>query len=94
MLYNVYQIIGALIYTILAIIIIILVAFSSIPILYAALIVVTLISGLIYASFVLINVILGVLLPIRDKEFNKKDEKYTLQNDFTDMFNGSQKKKD
>jgi len=92
--FNVYQIIGGIIYTIFAFIIGIVVLSSGISAIYVGLIFMVLVSGLLYAGIMLINGVLGALLPYKDREVKKKDEKYILRNDFTDMLNKAPKKKD
>ena len=98
--FNIYQIIGAIIYipVVVAIIIIIWVSMSLDYFwafkVFLALIMLLLIPTPFYALVFLLNGVLGALFPIKDKEFTKKDEKYVMKNDFTRMFESEPKKKD
>lgn len=86
----IYQIVGSLLYYVLAYAIISIATKLNIPFVYIVLLGLTLISIGMYAAIVLLNAVLAILLPIKDKKIN---EKYTLHNDFTDMFNNDPKDK-
>ena len=98
--FNIYQIIGAIIYIPVSVIIIITIWFSMsydvfwVFKVFLALIMLVLIPTPFYALVFLLNGTLGVLLPVKDKEFKEKDEKYVMKNDFTRMFESESKKKD
>jgi len=98
--FNLYQIIGAIIYIPVSIIIIITIWFVLIPLdifiglkLFLALIILVLIPTPFYALVFLLNGVLGTLFEVKEREFSKKDDKYTLKNDFTSMFESEPKKK-
>lgn len=100
MTFNIYQIIGAIIYIIVSVIIIFTIWFLLqynmfwLFKVFLLLFMVILIPTPFYALVFLLNGVLGSLLPVKEKEYNKKDEKYVIKNDFTSMFESVPKKKE
>ena len=99
--FNLYQIIGAIIYIPVSVIVIITIWFVIIPLVvfmtlkvFLALIILLLIPTPFYALVFLLNGVLGRLFEVKERSYSKKDEKYTLNNDFTSMFESKPEKKD
>ena len=69
--YNMYQIIGSIIYIIIAVAIIIAVPIIPLDMGWRIIIIMVLLSGMLYASAILLNGILGSLFKIKDRELRK-----------------------